>query len=489
MIQNDSISNYNDKNEKAKKNKNHRKRDKVRRQKSKDNSKIKIEENKNDISKATQDPEGISNSNSEEEEEAANLLSQNQSIINLPLQPILVLCPFKDCEQESSPFMNPNDLQSHLGLIHNINISNIEHVIPFIEKYLNYWIDKIEKSENKIENFANIYSIPNKNYQKEDISIRQDLQREKLNEMLIIQDRERKDNNKPRKCLFCKKIINERINYFQHMFDEHNFNIGLPDNIVNIDEFLYILQTKLNNLQCLYCEKIFKSNAVLRKHMRKKKHFKINSKNHIYDKFYIINYLEPGKNWENYVNDKYESDDEKDDEWDDWDEEIENEPTMCLFDEFVADSIEEALNHMKNKHHFDFYDIQKKNGLDFYQCIMLINYIRRQTSLFKCFSCHEDFDSIEELGNHLKEKNHYTAIPPKDAENSWNDVKYMLPTYDDDPLLHGFDEFFDDLEDTEQKDISTQYVTAEKLSIDDRLKEKQIQERNSKINNKNNTNK
>ena len=52
----------------------------------------------------------------------------------------------------------------------------------------------------------------------------------------------------------------------------------------------------------------------------------------------------------------------------------------------------------------------------------------------------------------------------------------MLPTYDDDPLLHGFDEFFDDLSDTEQKDISTQYVTAEKLSIDDRLKEKAQQQ-------------
>jgi len=35
---------------------------------------------------------------------------------------------------------------------------------------------------------------------------------------------------------------------------------------------------------------------------------------------------------------------------------------MCLFDEYVAGSIEEALNHMKNEHHFDFYEIQKKNG-------------------------------------------------------------------------------------------------------------------------------
>ncbi|ORX47335.1 hypothetical protein BCR36DRAFT_295458, partial [Piromyces finnis] len=393
--------------------------------------------------------------------------------IHLPVQPILVMCPFTDCKQEDSPFMNPIDLQSHLGRCHRLNINNIEHVVPFLEKYLNHWIDKIEKSKNKVENFGikmkntNIFSIPNKSYQKEDISIRQNLQREKLNEMLMIQDRERKDNNKPRKCLFCKKI---------HMFTEHNFNIGLPDNIVNIDEFLYILQTKLNGLQCLYCEKIFKSNAVLRKHMRKKKHFKINSKNHIYDKFYIINYLEPGKNWENFVNDKYESDDEKDDEWDDWDDEVENEPTMCLFDEYVAESIEEALNHMKNEHHFDFYEIQKKNGLDFYQCIMLINYIRRQTSLLKCFSCGKGFEDISELGQHLEDQKHYTVIPSKDQENGWNDVKYMLPTYDDDPLLHGFDEFFDDLSDTEQKDISTQYVTAEKLAIDDRLKEKTKQQ-------------
>ncbi|KAG4083180.1 hypothetical protein H8356DRAFT_1284020 [Neocallimastix lanati (nom. inval.)] len=396
------------------------------------------------------------------------------------------MCPFKDCKQENSPFMNPVDLQEHLGLKHRINIYNIEHVVPFIEKYLNYWIDKIEKSNNKVENFGNkikntnIYSIPSKNYQKEDFSIRQELQREKLNEMLMIQDGERKDTNKPRKCLFCKKVVNERINYFQHMFTEHNFNIGLPDNIVNIDEFLYILQTKLNSLQCLYCEKVFKSNAVLRKHMRKKKHFKINSKNHIYDKFYIINYLEPGKNWENFVNDKYESDEEKDDEWDDWDDEVENEPTMCLFDEYVANSIEEALNHMKKEHNFDFYEIQKSYGLDFYQCIMLINYIRRQTSLLKCFSCLETFENMDDLSSHLKEKNHYTSIPSKDTENSWNDVKYMLPTYDDDPLLHGFDEFFDDLEDTEQKDISTQYVTAEKLSIDDKLKEKQMAEKNKK---------
>ena len=32
--------------------------------------------------------------------------------------------------------------------------------------------------------------------------------------------------------------------------------------------------------------------------MRKKLHKKISSQNHTYDRFYVINYLELGKNWE-----------------------------------------------------------------------------------------------------------------------------------------------------------------------------------------------
>lgn len=32
--------------------------------------------------------------------------------------------------------------------------------------------------------------------------------------------------------------------------------------------------------------------------MRKKQHKKIDGKNRAYDKFYLINYLEPGKTWE-----------------------------------------------------------------------------------------------------------------------------------------------------------------------------------------------
>lgn len=45
--------------------------------------------------------------------------------------------------------------------------------------------------------------------------------------------------------------------------------------------------------------------------MRKKKHFKINPRNRIYDRFYVVNYIEPGKNWEDWEAEKYDSDEDK----------------------------------------------------------------------------------------------------------------------------------------------------------------------------------
>jgi hypothetical protein len=50
-------------------------------------------------------------------------------------------------------------------------------------------------------------------------------------------------------------------------------------------------------LICLHCEKVFKDKTVLRDHMRKKGHKRLNCDNPEYDRYYIVNYLEPGKNW------------------------------------------------------------------------------------------------------------------------------------------------------------------------------------------------
>lgn len=47
---------------------------------------------------------------------------------------------------------------------------------------------------------------------------------------------------------------------------------------------------------------IIKDRTVLKEHMRKKQHKKINPNNRQYDKFYVVNYLEPGKNWQDIMN-------------------------------------------------------------------------------------------------------------------------------------------------------------------------------------------
>ena len=43
----------------------------------------------------------------------------------------------------------------------------------------------------------------------------------------------------------CFLLMLIRTVLFKHMFSEHNFNIGLPDNLVNVNEFLDLLESKL----------------------------------------------------------------------------------------------------------------------------------------------------------------------------------------------------------------------------------------------------
>ena len=88
------------------------------------------------------------------------------------------------------------------------------------------------------------------------------------------------------------------MDYFNHMAFSHNFSVGQPYNLVFIKDLLDTIEAKLESTLCIYCEKTFKSREVLKEHMRKKGHKKINPRNKLYDRFYIVNYLEFGKNWE-----------------------------------------------------------------------------------------------------------------------------------------------------------------------------------------------
>ncbi|KAF9963168.1 hypothetical protein BGZ65_005437 [Modicella reniformis] len=383
----------------------------------------------------------------------------------------MIHCPFSTCDL-TEPLTNSTSLVIHLKDAHKIVFKNIHHMFILLERYLNHWAKEIEaKGLEKVgikENEDDEHYIIDPAVSTADRTLRDEIQREKLNEILKVQEKERNEDAKQkRKCLFCKNICENR----QHMFGEHNFNIGLPDNLVNVNEFLDMLEAKLTGLQCLYCEKTFTSPAVLRKHMRKKKHFKISARNRLYDQFYVINYLEPGKNWENFEHDRYDSDDDRrDDSWADWDEALEEENTKCLFEDAFFNTAQSARDHMKETHGFDLEGERHRLGLDFYQTITLINYVRRQTMLGVCFSCltrrPQTVDNMEEeeergewLVKHLRESGCGAKVPSMETD-FWKDPQFLLPILENDPLLMIFGE-------EESDDEPEGGIAFEKLSLSD----------------------
>ena len=133
----------------------------------------------------------------------------------------------------------------------------------------------------------------------EDKELRMHLQWKRLENVLQIQEKERNNTSFERSCFFCRTVFQgSSAILLNHMKYDHNFSVGQPHNLVFIDELLDILETKLDSLVCIFCEKVFKSRDVLKEHMRKKNHKKINPRNADYDKYYLINYLEMGKSWE-----------------------------------------------------------------------------------------------------------------------------------------------------------------------------------------------
>jgi hypothetical protein len=127
------------------------------------------------------------------------------------------------------------------------------------------------------------------------------------------------------------------------------------------------------------CERIFKDYATLRVHMKKKRHFKINGRNKIYDQFYLINYLEWGKTWEDLQREP-DDDGESDatistvseiDPWRDWQEAIDEsdmleEPTHCaVSDDAMRQCGARALAQVE-EHGVDLIKLRKQWQLDVY---------------------------------------------------------------------------------------------------------------------------
>lgn len=273
----------------------------------------------------------------------------------------------------------------------------------------------------------------------EDQKLRDDLRLKKQNEILkplLEQKRkERADDTKTRNCLFCRKTFDGKPHdLFQHMYIDHNFNVGRADNLVFVDDFLAVLQEKLNNLNCLYCEKTFKTWEVLKEHMRKKQHKQLNPENTEYDKFYIVSYLfgESKANGERDVETE-----ETTDQFEDWSEEHKFE-FICLFCDHCEKKWDELFQHMKSRHYFDFGTA--RSGLGFYDQVKLVNFIRRQTHINVCYLCEDKHETRQALLKHVEDKHREGGCPPR---TQWDQPGYFFPTYENDQLLQALEDDHD----------------------------------------------
>ena len=186
----------------------------------------------------------------------------------------------------------------------------------------------------------------------EDKELRKQLQMDRLEFVLEVQEEERRNEQFSRGCLFCRQDFTNAPDLLSHMAFDHNFNIGQADNLVFIPEFLDKIDAQLEELVCLYCEKLFKSREVLKEHMRKKMHKKLNPKNKEWDKYYLVNYLEFGKTWQDFSREESEAcrteeeppsawddterEENEDSEWNDWrGETADNPPPPPLYRIFI----------------------------------------------------------------------------------------------------------------------------------------------------------
>eukprot|EP00057_Strongylocentrotus_purpuratus_P033998 XP_793573.2 PREDICTED: zinc finger protein 277 [Strongylocentrotus purpuratus] len=361
------------------------------------------------------------------------------------------------CQREYELLSTMDAFHQHLLEDHQLIIHD-PHLICDLQRYIEYWRERFSR-----EDYMHICTIHRKSdtdvqYRldsslDEDCQIREYLQRKRLDAVLAVQQEERDDTSLSRSCLFCRESFNgNRADLFNHMAFSHSFNVGQPDNIVFANEFLDLLERTLENLQCLYCEKIFRDKTALKDHMRKKQHRRLNPNNKGFDRFYIINYLEAGKDWQTVQAEKdvvIRSTDSGDEEsWDDWEADFHTN-LVCLFCKHSASMVEDLLGHMVHMHHFDLQKFRQENALNFYDQIKLVNFIRRSVHQSICVCCHQRFENVDCLSEHLA--THSDQMAGSLDRKKWDESQFLFPTFENDALLCSLEDVTDDEEEETTK--------------------------------------
>lgn len=366
----------------------------------------------------------------------------------------------------------------HLLDDHHIVIVEIDLIVD-PKRYVEYWrqrfaresIDTIFPKKIPTENDV-FYGKTNYFYEMgenlpEDYALRQKLAMRRLEEALACQQREREDTNFIQQCIFCRYTARgNRSKIIHHLYMIHHLNLGSPDNLVFVTEYIECLKSKLLSNECIYCEKRFSDRNTLMDHMRKRNHKEVNPKNNYYDKFYIINYLELGKRWLDVLKEDFEdtmptfvdSDEEEEEEsWQEWQEDnidVEQTRVVCLFCEETEDHAAPLLEHMKDVHYFDILGIIEKEKLDVYERVKMINYIRKENYNARCFVCgRDDLGSLQKLRQHYTENDHLSkGLPEKSV---WCTEENLVPIFGNDHLTWMLESYIDEKEVSSQNEEGT----------------------------------
>jgi len=334
-------------------------------------------------------------------------------------------------ESDTDTKINSDVYFCHLVDVHDLMVDNVTQIAD-VRRYALYWKKRFqEEALKQICSNSKVYLRGGNTRDKkefyllcdsliEERQIRQELQLNRLNKLLLRQEFERNDTEFVGLCPFCTRTFKgNRSLLFDHMSKDHNFKVGHPDNIVNVVEFVNTIHERLNSGKCLFCDKKFELRSLLREHMRKKGHRRLNPKDQEFDKYYMINYLEVGKTWQTLQSEPDHFDCNED--WSGWVEE--SELCLCFFCNVSHEKACDVYNHMKQIHMFDFCRIREDMQLSFYQQVKMTNYIRREMLLQQSKERVDPNVAAAKIWNQLT------------TSTNWNRQQYYFPTFECDAML------------------------------------------------------
>lgn len=349
------------------------------------------------------------------------------------------------------------DFSAHLLAEHKIVIDGIDIIVD-LKRYVEHWrqqltkqsIDQIfpkvvpkegDELHGKVDYYFNMSE-----HVKEDYALRQRLAMRRLEEALACQQREREDCTFSMQCVFCRYTARgNRAKIIHHLYTIHHLNLGSPDNLVFVTEYIEHLREKINRNECIYCEKTFSDRNTLMEHMRKKNHKEVNPKNNYYDKFYIINYLELGKRWLDVLAEDFEdtmptfvdSDEEEEEEsWHEWQEDNTGEEdilAVCLFCDHGAETLDAVVKHMDENHKFNLVEHIRDQKMGTYERMKFLNFIRKRTFNTRSVPATE---------------NKFADIPEREE---WDKEENLVPMFGNDHLLWMLESWFLEQEGVEEK--------------------------------------